>query len=82
MREAKYAANASQGGTLVVGAQDLFLASRVVRCAGGILDKGTTAGAATITLLAFPGTSVSNDVGATAGASIGDLSYLVFHHGR
>ena len=66
----------------MVGAQDLFLASRIVGCTGGVLDKGTIAGAATIALLTFSGVSMSNDVDATAVAAIGDLSYFVFHHGR
>ena len=66
----------------MVGAQDLLLTGRIIGCTARILDKGTSAGAATVTLLAFPGVPVSNDVGATTMAAIGALSYFVFNHGR
>lgn len=66
----------------MVGTQDLFLAGGLVGCTARVLDEGTSAGAAAVTLLAFPGVSMSNDSGATTMAAIGDLSYFVFHHGR
>ncbi len=66
----------------MVGAQDLFLADRIIGRTGGILDKGTAAGTATITLLAFSGVSMADGGGATAVAAIGSLSYFFFYHGR
>jgi hypothetical protein len=61
----------------MVGAQDLFLAGRLVGCTARVLDKGTSAGAATVPLLTFPGVSMSNDVGATTMAAMGDLDCFV-----
>ena len=65
----------------MVGAQDLFLALRIIGGAARVFYKGTIASAATITLLAFSGISVSDGIGATAVAAIGNLGYFVFYHG-
>src|SRR3954451_13649863 len=79
-RDAEEAAEAAQGGALVVSAQDLFFAGRIVGGSAGVSHEGTSAGAAAITLLAFPGVSMADSAGAIAMVATGGLCHRIVCH--
>ena len=64
----------------MVGAQDLFLASRIVGGTAGVLDEGMTAGAAAVTLLTFLGVSMADGAVAIAMVATGGLRHRIVCH--
>lgn len=80
-RDAKDAGQATQGGALVIGPEDLFLAGRVVSGGGGVLHEAASAPLAAVTLLAFPGVSVADGTVAMTMSATGDVGCF-FHHVR
>jgi len=64
----------------MVGAQDLFFASRIVGGGARISNEAAPAGSAAVTLFAFPGVPVPNGVACMAMAAIWGLDRFVFHH--
>src|SRR3954451_12043981 len=79
-RDAEDAADTAQGGALMVGAQGLFFASRIVGGGARISNEAAPAGSAAVTLFAFPGVPVPNGVACMAMAAIWGLDRFVFHH--
>ncbi len=72
-RDAKDTADAAQGGTLVVGAKDLFFVGGIVSYTTGSLYEATPAIAAAVALFALGSVAVSYGVGAGAMPRVGGL---------
>ncbi len=79
-RNAEDTADAAQGGAFVVGPKNLFLTSRIVSGAGGILHEATPAIAAAVALLAPGGIAMSYDVGAGAMLAVRSLYIRAFYY--